>query len=180
MRESTKRTLLLNSGSTVASRGGQWYARLDAWFVISLLAMTIVNCGGSTTAPSTSSLNLSGTWSGVVGAGSGGGRALRVTWVASQASSNVSGPATLLTSPPVTDLTFAGTLAGTLTGTQLSLTYTALPGSIAGFATCSVSGRGSAAATSATISGNLDVTFMSCEGLGLQPPSSDQLTLTKQ
>jgi hypothetical protein len=97
--------------------------------VLSMLALTIGACGGSPPAPSQNpSLNLTGTWSGVVGAGSGGGRALRVTWTASQTSSNLSGPATLLTSPAVTDITLSGTLTGTLTGSQLSLTYVTLPG----------------------------------------------------
>jgi hypothetical protein len=149
--------------------------------VLSMLALTIGACGGSPAAPSQNpSLNLTGTWSGVVGAGSGGGRALRVTWTASQTSSNLSGPATLLTSPAVTDITLSGTLTGTLTGSQLSLTYVTMPGGVPGSANCSASGTGSAIATSTTISGTLDVSFASCDGLGLQPPANNQLTLTKQ
>jgi len=31
-----------------------------------------------------------------------------------------------------------------------------------------------------SISGTLDVTFSGCEGLDLQPPGSNQLTLTRQ
>lgn len=166
--------------SAVASSGGGPRARVNCWLVISLLTMTLVDCGGSNTAPSASSLKLSGTWSGIVGAGSGGGRALRVSWMASQAGRAVSGPATLLTSPAGTDLTFAGTLAGTLDGTRLSLTYTALPGSIPGFPDCSVTAKGSGEATSSTISGSFDVTFTSCDALSLQPPTLDQFTLTKQ
>jgi len=149
--------------------------------VLSVLASTILACGGSPDAPSQNpALNLTGTWSGVVGAGSGGGRALRVTWTVNQNGSNLSGPVTLLTSPAVTDITFSGALTGTLAGSQLSLNYVTMPGAVPGLANCSASGTGSATATSSTISGNLDVSFVSCDGLGLQPPANNQLTLTRQ
>jgi len=42
-------------------------------------------------------VDLSGTWFGVIGQGSGGGRALRVTWTATQDGSTASGPASVLT-----------------------------------------------------------------------------------
>jgi len=148
--------------------------------VLSVLALTIGACGGYSSAPSQNPLlNLAGTWSGFVGAGSGGGRALRVTWTTSQTGSNLSGPVTLLTSPAVTDITFSGTLTGTLTGSQLSLTFMTMPGAVPGSANCSASGTGSASATSTAISGSLDVAFVSCNGLGLQPPANNLLTLTK-
>jgi hypothetical protein len=126
-----------------------------------------------------SSVDLTGIWSGVVGAGSGGGRALRVSWSATQSGSSVSGPATLLTSPPVTNVTFAGTMSGTQSGTQVSLSYVSPPG-VPGSATCSVSGHGGVAAGGNTMVGTFDVVFVSCEGLALEPPVSNQLTLTKQ
>ena len=149
--------------------------------VLSVLASTIGACGGSLNAHSQNPLlNLAGTWSGFVGAGSGGGRALRVTWTASQTGSNLSGPVALVTSPAVTDITFSGTLTGTLTGSQLSLTVMTMPGAVPGSASCSASGTGSASATSTAISGSLDVSFVSCDGLGLQPPANNLLTLTKQ
>ena len=149
------------------------------WSLLLVFVSTIPDCtGGPHTAPS--SLDLTGTWSGVVGAGSGGGRALRVTWSATQSGNSVSGPATLLTSPPVTNLSFAGTLSGTVAGAQLSLSYVSSPGGVPGSSTCSLSGNGAAAIGANTMSGNLDVAFMSCDGLGLAPPMSNQLTLTKQ
>jgi hypothetical protein len=150
---------------------------------MSLLVVTIVAaCTSSSTAPSQNpALDLAGTWSGVVGAGSGGGRALRVTWAANQSGNSVSGPATLVTSPAVTDITFSGTLAGSLTGNRLSLTYMGVPGGVPGSPSCSVSGTGSATTSgSSAISGILDVSFVSCDALGLQPPANDQLTLTRQ
>jgi hypothetical protein len=94
-----------------------YFGLTAAWVRASLMCLLvapIAGCGSST-APS-QNLNLTGTWAGVVGSGSGGGRALRVTWTASQSGSRVSGPATLLTSPAVTDQTFSGTMSGSLSG----------------------------------------------------------------
>jgi hypothetical protein len=146
--------------------------------VLIVFAALVVSCGSST-APS-SSLNLSGTWAGLVGSGSGGGNALRVLWTATQSGINVSGPATITTSPAVTNVVFTGTLSGTIAASQLSLSFTSPPGSVGGFGSCFASGTGSASVSDGTMSGNLSVTFTSCEGLGLQPPASAQLTLSKQ
>jgi hypothetical protein len=167
------------SGPPVASRGGPRHSIAPAYIAVFALAITIAGCGGSMTAPSGSSLDLSGTWSGVVGSGSGGGRALRVTWTASQTGRHVFGPAIVSTSPAVNAVSFAGTLTGDLDGSQLSLTFTAPPGSVAGFQSCTASARGTAVAGSGTISGTLDVTFASCDGVDVEPPSRNEFTLTK-
>ena len=147
--------------------------------VMVLLAASIVSCG-SNRAPSPTMPSLSGTWSGVVGAGSGGGNALRVIWMATQNGNNVSGPATVSTSPAVTNVAFGGTLSGTLAGSQLSLAFTSPPGSVTGVGNCFASGTGSAVVSDGTMSGSLSVIFTACEGLGLQPPASSQLTLARQ
>lgn len=120
-------------------------------------------------------ISLSGTWSGVIGQGSGGGHALRVSWTASQNGSTASGAVSVLTSPPVTDVIFSGALTGAISGSQVSLSLSAqpLPGS-----DCSLSGTGSAQIATGTIVGTLDVHFTSC-GV-LEPPSNNQLVLTKQ
>lgn len=154
--------------------------RLMVAIVVSVLAMATSGCGGSSMAPSATPADLSGTWSGVVGSGSGGGRALRVTWSATQTGHTISGPAAVTTSPAVSDVTFTGTLSGTLTGMQLSLSYVSNTGNIAAAPNCSASGHGTGSATSTSIAGQLDVVFTSCEALGLQAPTSDQFTLTKQ
>jgi len=86
----------------------------------------------------------------------------------------------LTTSPALPPLTFAGTLDGMATGTQISLTYTAPAGSVPGFPACSAFGSGSAAIGQDTMTGHLDVTFVSCDDAGLQTPANDSLTLTKQ
>ena len=150
-----------------------------AGIILALLTLIAPGCGGQSMTPSTT-IDLSGTWSGVVGAGSGGGRALRVTWSATQTGTTISGPATLTTSPAVSDLTFAGTLSGTVTRAQLSVRYVSNAGTIAGLPDCSVSGQGTGAATPTSISGQLDVAFASCDALGMQAPTTDQFTLTKQ
>jgi hypothetical protein len=139
-----------------------------------VIAVTVASCGGSAMIPSPP-VNVNGTWSGVIGRESGGGRALRLTWTATQDGSTASSLALVLTSPPVTDVIFSGTLTGSISGSQLSLTLSAqpLPGS-----DCSLSGSGSAAVASGTIAGSLDVQFTSC-GV-VEPPSSNQIVLTKQ
>ena len=145
--------------------------------VVGVLTMAAASCGSIVPVPS---IDVTGSWSGVVGAGSGGGRAVRVTWSANQTSTNVSGPATLLTSPAVTDITFSGTVSGTLNGVRLALILAAAPVGVPGSPNCTATGTGTANALGDTITGILDVAFTSCEALGLQPPSSNQLTLTKQ
>ena len=141
---------------------------------VSLISILVVSCGGTAMTPSPP-VNLSGTWSGVVGQGSGGGRALRVTWTATQNGTTASGPASVLTSPPVTDVIFSGTLTGTIAGSQVSFTLSAqpLPGS-----DCSLSATGSAVAATGTLAGSLDVHFTSCGAL--EPPSNNQILVTKQ
>lgn len=152
---------------------------MSAWsrcVLLGLLSVSSVACRGSTTMPS-AALNLSGTWSGLLGQ-SASGTALRVTWVATQSGNTISGSATLI--KPAADVPATGPLVGTLAGTQLSLTYMVSTGGVPGFANCSISGSGSATATGSTISGSLAVTFTSCAGSGLEPTGSNQLMLTKQ
>lgn len=156
---------------------------MNAWIcglVMGVLAVAVTACGAPNGPSDNTPLDLAGTWSGVVGAGSGGGRALRVTWTSSQTGSSLSGPVTLLTSPAVTDVTLSGTLTGSLSGNRLSLTYSAKPEGVPQSANCSVSGTGSATATGTTISGSLSVSFVSCDSLGLEGPANTDLTLTKE
>ena len=81
----------------------------------------------------------------------------------------------MLTSPPVTDVLFSGTLAGRIDGSQVFFMLSAqpLPGS-----DCVLSGTGSAVLVSGTLAGTLDVHFTSCGALA--PPSNNQLVLAKQ
>ena len=148
--------------------------RLRRSLAFSLLAATALSCNGEM---SPSPLNLTGTWSGMLGQ-SGTGSALRVTWVATQTGMTVSGPATMV--KPSLNVPATGTMAGTLSGSQLTLTYSVPAGAVPVYLSCMVTGSGSAAATNQTISGNLDTTFTFCLGSGLERPESTQLMLTKQ
>lgn len=141
---------------------------------VGLIAILAASCGGAAVTPSPP-VNLSGTWFGVIGQGSGGGRALRVTWTATQDGSTASGPASVLTSPPVTDVTFSGILTGRVSGSQVFFTLSAqpLPGS-----DCVLSGTGTAAVATGTLTGSLDVHFTSCGAL--EPPATDQIVFAKQ
>jgi hypothetical protein len=103
-----------------------------------------------------------------------------VTWVASGDGNRLSGPATLSTSPSVTNLQFAGTLSGSADGAQLSLTFAGSSANTAEAAECRASAHGAATPGSAMMEGTLDVTFVSCDGLDLQPPASNRLTLSRQ
>jgi|KBSSwiStaDraftv2_1062776.scaffolds.fasta_scaffold94993_2 hypothetical protein len=142
--------------------------------VIALLGALVASCS-SATGPETD-LILAGTWSGTLGAGSGGGRALRVTWTIAQNGLQLSGPVTVSTSPAVTPITFDGTITGSLSRTsQLTLSLAARDAASG----CAVNGSGAAAGSVLTIDGTLDVTFTSCDGLEVQPPASDHLTLTR-
>jgi hypothetical protein len=142
-----------------------------------VIALAAAGCASST---SPSAVDLTGTWTGTIGSGSGAGRALRVTWTISQTDATVSGPATLSTSPAVTAVAFPGLLAGTLHGPDVSLAYTSSLGNVPGFPNCSLSGRGVATVSGHSMTGTFDVTYTSCEGLNLLPPTGDQLLLTKQ
>jgi hypothetical protein len=141
---------------------------------VSVFALSIASlgCGGTTAGPSP---NLGGTWSGIVGMGSGGGHALRVTWTVTQNGNSLSGPVLVLTSPALTDTGFSGTLSATLTGNTLSLNLAAQPQAVSG---CSLSGAGSASVSADTIAGSLDLTFVAC-GV-LQPPSDNHFVFTKE
>ena len=146
-----------------------WFRRM----LVSVISMLVGGCG--TPMIPSPSVNLNGTWSGVIGRASGGGGALRLTWTATQDGSTASGPASVLTSPPVTDVIFSGTLTGSISGNQVALTLSAQP--LRG-SDCLLSGTGSAAVATGTIAGSLDVHFTSCGGV--EPPSISQIVLTKQ
>jgi hypothetical protein len=151
--------------------------RIGIHHVAAIVTLAVVaGCGSSPSSPSHPSVDLTGTWSGTLGQGSEGGRALRVTWVATQTGSDVTGAASVLTSPPTTDVLFSGTLAGSVSGGTVSLTLSAHPQQ--GTPDCNLSGSGSAIAAAGTVSGSLQVMFASCGAL--EPPANSQLTLTRQ
>lgn len=143
---------------------------------VSVTAVLSATCGQSTPAPSPT-LNVAGTWSGTVGLPMSG-TALRLTWVATQAGTFVTGPATLI--KPGANVPGAGTLNATLSGNRLTLTYVLGAGTVLGFDNCTISGSGSATVTDTTMTGDLSLTFASCSGSGLEPTGSPQLALNQQ
>jgi hypothetical protein len=142
--------------------------------MVAVLALLAGACS-SATGPTTD-LILAGTWSGTLGAGSGGGRALRITWTISQTGTRLSGPVSVSTSPAVAAIVFDGTGTGTLTRSQLTMTLAARNGSSG----CAVNGTGTAAASILAIDGTLDVTFTGCDGLDVEPPAGHHVTLAKR
>jgi hypothetical protein len=124
----------------------------------------------------TEPVSLTGTWSGVIGQGSGGGRALRVTWTATQDGTMAVGPVSVLTSPPVTDVMFSGVMTGTISGTQVSLTLSGQP---LAASDCSLTGSGTASAASGNLAGSLEIHFSPSCG-ALEPPTNGGFVLAKQ
>jgi hypothetical protein len=151
-----------------------WIRILVVGCVGGLLA-TLGACGGSSTAPS-AALDLTGTWSGQLGQ-PGSTSALRLTWVATHTGNVVSGVATLV--KPAFNVQARGGMTGTLAGDRLILSYAVPPDSIPGFARCEIAGLGNGTATGSRITGSLALMFRSCEGTGLEPPGSNDLSLTK-
>ena len=132
---------------------------------------------GESTAPSPPLVNITGTWTGMIGEPRTM-NGLRITWAAAQNGNTVSGIASVV--KPIDNIPAAGILSGTMSVNQMSLRFMVPSGSVQGFPSCSVSGAGSAVATDQMISGMLTLVFASCSGTGLQSTGSDQLTLTKQ
>ena len=150
--------------------------RLETWFQASALSLVVaINLSGGCSPSSPSPVNLTGTWSGTLGP-SMSGTALRMVWTVTQNGTSVSGPVTL--SKPNEIAEFPGTLSGTLNGSSLSLSYAVPAGSVPGFASCAISGTGSAGAGTVAISGTLNVTYSSCSGF-VQSSGSQPLSLAK-
>jgi len=142
---------------------------------LAAVAAMLAGACGSSTSPSTA-LNLTGTWAGRLGQQQSGS-ALRLTWTATQTGATVSGPATFV--KPALDVPATGTMSGTLSGNQLTLTYSVPAGTVPVYLSCTIVGTGSVTASGDTISGNLQTAFTNCLGSGLETPDSPQLTLTR-
>jgi hypothetical protein len=124
--------------------------------------------------------SLAGFWAGTVGVSADDGRSLGLIWSAGTNGDGLSGTATLSTLPSApAAITFVGTLTGTRDGDRLLLTYTSQPGRVRDSA-CMVSGKGTAYLEEYTLVGDLEVSYESCDGLGLQPPASTKLTLLRK
>jgi len=150
---------------------------------LGLAAWSLGGCSSTDMQPS-GTTNLAGTWKGTLTHLNGSGVAVNssVTWVATQNSTNVTGPVTVV--PAGNVIPVAGTIAGTISGTQVMLTMTAPEGAfvaLGGPQACSFTGTSTATATTTTISGSMFETF-SAACVGTVAGSSTQtetLSLTK-
>ena len=159
--------------------------------------LCVAGCHGASSAPSPT-LNLSGTWTGTFGPFAntfnssplpGRSNSWTIRWVAAQTGANVTGSVTVSFNTELAQsLTATGTLSGTLNSTQLTLTL-AVPSAPGNF--CSFTSSGSVTASGSAIAGSLSDSFQSCNialtpcdtvnaCLAVIPPSTSQLTLTKQ
>jgi hypothetical protein len=139
-------------------------------------AIAVALCAGcDSTPPSDQSVNLTGTWTGQIGS-PGTGSAVRVTWVAIQSGSNVTGTATLL--KPANGVNVPGNLAAVQSGSQLTLSYLASAGAVPPLPACTVSGSGSATLTSGNaIAGTMTLVVAGCAGSGIESVAGAPLAL---
>jgi hypothetical protein len=168
--------------ASLESRRSQ-YVRVS-WFLGIAMAMAMAGCGSPGTAPMRPDGPIptvpAGFWVGTVGVSADDGRSLGLLWSASDAADGLSGTATLSTLPSASaQVTFIGTLNGIGDPNRLLLTYSASPATFKG-STCAVSGKGNAHLEDYTLVGDLEITYVGCEGLDLQPPASTQLMLLRR
>lgn len=150
-----------------------------------LIALTLVTgaaaCDDGPTDPTPigtpGSLNLTGTWTGSLGP-PGTLVVYQATWTAAQTGNAVSGNLALFR--PTDNVGYPGTLAGTLTGTQLAVTYAVPRGSIATAPTCSIAGSGTLTASATLMSGRLSLTYSDCLALTAETSALEEFSLTKQ
>jgi hypothetical protein len=145
-----------------------------------LVAIVVAGCGGSSTSSTNigSDTSFSGSWTGTLGT------AYRVTWPSSQSGPNVSGPVTLSATINGQAVTATGTMNAVLAGSNVTLTMNVPTGGVSGFATCSITGTGSGTATASnnranSISGNLTMTYGSCQGFSSVSSETLPISLTR-
>lgn len=150
--------------------------------ILVLVITTALACQDTPTDPTTiggpQPLALAGTWRGPIGVIAQSSSSLIGTWTVAQTGTAVSGPITLAN--PSTNVTFAGTLSGTLSGTSLPVTYTIPRGNVPGFPDCAMSGTSTLQASATIMSGTLNITYTNCQNFTSQTSSSDAISLTKQ
>lgn len=141
-----------------------------------VLALALAGCSdnSSPVSPSSTSLNLTGTWSGEILVEV---TRARMTWTLTQTNNAVSGP--VLVSLMTGTVLLNGTLAGTLTGSTLDYTITVQPGGIPTQPACSGQLGGTATATvdgPSTLTGTFSLLTSVC----VPPVSTLSFVLTRQ
>lgn len=161
--------------------------------ILGLCVITLVGCGddsplasaSSPTGPSAApSVNLTGSWSGMMRdeGGQNPDQGAPAGWTATQTGNSVSGPFQLKIDEDETgDRIIRGTLSGTLSGTQASLTMSFPAGTFAEEPACAISGLGTSTPTSSSLTTLFAMTLTpACDRIiddGLKP---QRLTLEKQ
>ncbi|MGE5246491.1 MAG: hypothetical protein ACM3SQ_19875 [Betaproteobacteria bacterium] len=136
------------------------YAR--ALGIAGALALTLAACGGSksSTAPTPTAINLTGTWSGNLTFENVSGV---MTWTLNQSGNSVTGP--VLVSLPNGIVLLNGTLSGTLSGTLLTYTIAVAPGGLPTEPSCSGQLAGTVTVTVASpsrLAGSYSVKSTNC------------------
>ena len=114
----------------------------------------------SSTAPSPSSLNVTGTWSGDLAVQ---GQTGRMTWTLTQSGTSVTGP--VLVGLPNGVVLLNGTLSGTLNGTALTYSIDVAPGGIPTQPSCTGRFDGTTTVTQgspSTMTGSYSVATSTC------------------
>ena len=150
--------------------------------ILVLLVTTALACQDGPTDPTPigppTSLALAGTWTGLIGVVAQSTTSLTATWTVAQTGNSVSGPIAL--SNAATNVSFTGTLAGTLSGARLPVTYTVARGSVPNFPNCAMSGSGTLDASTTLMSGTLNITYTNCQNFTSLTSSTETVQLTKQ
>jgi hypothetical protein len=164
------------------------FVRLTAVTIVSVIATA---CGSSSpslsnqlpTAPSAASpVNVAGAWSGTIA--NPNNNAVPVQMTLTQDGTTVSGSVVISGKGPDGPITFNGTVAGSVSGSQVTATVTIPAGNYAmfGASACSATGTGTYSVSASSLSGQINETFdPSCVGTIVDTPTrSEQLSMNKQ
>jgi hypothetical protein len=143
--------------------------------LVAVLSLVVAGCTDkSPQAPSSSTPNVTGTWTGDLTIDGVSGR---MTWTLTQSATSVSGP--VLVSLPSGTVLLNGTLTGTLTGTTLPYTINIAAGGVPTRPSCTGQLTGTMTLTVAlpsTLQGPMAITSSSCT----PPLTGASLSLAKQ
>jgi hypothetical protein len=142
-----------------------------------VLGLTAAACASDTvTTPSTTVVNVTGTWKGSLPLSS---TTATMTWTLTETNSSVTGPVVIAQPSGLTLLN--GTFTGNISGNALSYTIAAAPGGIPSQPTCTAQLGGTvtvpqSTATTLALTGSYSLTSSTCSTLF----SSGDFTLAKQ
>lgn len=148
--------------------------RLLSSSLICAFALTLSGCGNNSTSPSTTPIDLSGTWTGPLTIQ---GLPAQMSWTVAQSGESSENGSIVIAMTDGTVL-LNGMLTGTLSGSSLTFSIIVGAGAIPLLPSCTGEIDGTATATTAassTLNGTLTVTTSTCPS----PVSNGPFTLTK-